>query len=145
LLAAAPGWWEVAQWWRERDVPGTPPIARWALLLVWLGGLRVLYGVSLWLTPDWSAARVVTVVELITAALFAFALGMLWVASPSGWLATTTGLGLGEKIADGQAALWALCLASTSVLVAFFAGRLVRHWQRARELLDRARRPSLPQ
>lgn len=136
----APAVWDVADYWRYRDVPGTPPVARWALALLWLSLLQGIYGLYLALTPHWTSAWVVTIAELVLAAIYSLLLGLFLMASPSGWWAGPSGWQLGARLANGQAVWWCLCLASISAVLAFFGGRLSWQWHRTDELLRRAAR-----
>jgi hypothetical protein len=81
--------------------------------------------------PDWTSVRVVTVMLLAVAAGYAMVLAVVVLSDPGGGLVGNRGLQFANKLADGRAALWCLCMISLSTLIAFFAGRLAVSWRRA--------------
>ena len=138
LFGAMPAIWDVVETIRYRDAPGSPFVARWALLMLLIGGVEAAYGLYLVQLPDWASVWVVTLVLLTITGFYAMGLAVVLIADPAGWLLGADGLQLTEKLTAGKAALWCLCLVSLSTILAFFAGRLSFHWRRTEMMRRRA-------
>jgi hypothetical protein len=130
FFSLLPAVWDVVDYVRFRDAPGAVFVARWALLLLLLGGVQAAYGVYLMLLTDWTSVWVVTLMCLTMAGLYAMGLAVVLVSDPAGWLVGPGGLQLADKLPRGQAALWCICMISLSTVLAFFAGRLSFQWRR---------------
>jgi len=138
LFSLVPAIGEVIEYIRFLDAPGSLFVARWALLLLLIGGLQVAYGTYLIQVPHWSTVWIVTLMLLSIAGLYAMGLAIVLIADPGGWLVGRDGLQLADKLAGGKAALWCLCMVSLSTILAFFAGRLSFQWRRAEMVRRRA-------
>jgi hypothetical protein len=140
LLAAAlfgvvPAVWDVVEYLRYYDDVAAPHVARWALVLLWLGLVQAAYACYLFQLPDWTSVWVVTLYSLALAGLYALMLGLLLIARADSLLVGPRGLQLADKLAGGRAALWCLAMTSVSIILAFFAGRLSLQWRRAEAVL----------
>jgi hypothetical protein len=138
LFSTVPAVAGVLEYLQYRDAPDAPFVGRWALAILLVAMVQASYGVLLIQVSDWSAVWVATLSLLAVAAMYAMALGLVLVASPSGWLVGPEGLQLADKLTGGKAALWCLCMVSMLTILAFFAGRLCLQWQRAEAVLRRA-------
>lgn len=131
LFGAAPAVWEIVVHVQYLHAPGSSGIGRWALVVLLLGCVESAYAIYLLQLPDWTSVRVVAGILLCLAGLYAMGLAIVLIADPAGRLIGPGGLQLTDKLAGGRAALWCLCMVSLSAVLAFFAGRLSAHWQRA--------------
>jgi hypothetical protein len=138
LFGVTPAVLEIIEYVRFSDAPGATFVARWALVLLFLGQVQVAYGLYLLLTPDRISVWIVTVVLLGIASVYAMGLAIAVVANANGGIAGTSGLQLSEELPGGRAALWCLCMVSVCTILAFFAGRLSFHWRRVEMLKRRA-------
>jgi hypothetical protein len=134
VLSVVPAVWDVVQFVQSAEIDA-PPVARWALVLFFLAVVQMAYAVYLFQLPDWSSVWVVTVLLLTQAAGYAGVLGIVLTSDTSGLLVGAQGLQLADKLADGKAALWCLCMVSVATILAFFAGRMSLTWQRAERVL----------
>jgi hypothetical protein len=129
VFGALPAILDAIEYVRYANAPGTTFVSRWALLLLLLSALQIAYGIYLMQVPDWSTVGVVTICLLATAGCYAVVFGLVLIARPTGWLVGPNGLQFADKLPNGQAALWCLCLISVQTTLAFFAGRLFIHWR----------------
>jgi hypothetical protein len=113
-------------------------VARWALLMLLISFLQLAYAVYVVLLPDWTSVWVATIFLLAVAGFYAMSLSLVFLASPTGWLLGPHGLQIADRLSGGQAALWCLSMISISTMLAYFSGRLARHWQRTEFALRRA-------
>jgi hypothetical protein len=134
VLSVGPAVWDVVEYARSQELDA-PPVARWALVLFLLGSVQLAYAVYLFQLPDWASVWVVTVFLLVQAAGYAGVLGIVLTSDATGLLVGEQGLQLADKLAGGRAALWCTCMVSVATILAFFAGRLSLHWQRAERVL----------
>jgi hypothetical protein len=134
LFSIAPAAWDIADYCR---VPDSHFVARWALVLLFLGTVQVAYAVYAIQLPDWGTVWVVTLFSLGLATLYAMVLGLTLISSETAPIVRF--LQLEDKIAGSKAALWCLCMTSVAVLLAFFAGRLSVRWHRTEQLLRSVR------
>ena len=134
LLSVAPAVWDIVEYLRAEELD-TPFVARWALVLLFLGIVQLAYAVYLFQLPDWSSVWVVTVMLLLLAAAYACVLGMVLTSDANGFLVGPQGLQLADKLAGGKAALWCLCMVSLTTILAFFAGRMSVQWRRAEKIM----------
>jgi hypothetical protein len=132
LFGVVPAVWDVVEFLRTAD---SLFVARWALLVFFLGVVQLAYAVYLFQLPDWTSVWVVTLFSLALAAVYAAVLGLVLLSPPDGFLVGNSGLQLADKLAGGKAALWCLCMISLSTILAFFAGRLGASWHRAEMML----------
>jgi hypothetical protein len=107
-------------------------VARWAWILMLIGGIQLAYAIYLVQLPDWASVRVVSIVTLSLATGYAMLLGNLLLAERQGQLIRL--LELSGRVSQNQAALWCLILLSISILLAYFSGRVSSHWCRAYRL-----------
>jgi hypothetical protein len=107
-------------------------------VLLLLGVLQVSYGIYLVQLPDWASVRVVAIVLLSIAGLYASALAVVLIIEPSGWIGGPGGLQLADKLVGGKAALWCLCMLSLSAILAFLAGRQSIRWRQTEIVRRRA-------
>jgi hypothetical protein len=140
LFSVAPAVWDVVDYIRvyqtEFASPQTHFVARWALVLFFLGIVQIGYAVYLFQLPDWTSVWVVTMVSLLLAALYAGVLGLVLITRDDGWIVQS--LQLADKLAGGKAALWCLAMVCLSTILAFFSGRLSVKWHKAEMLLRQA-------
>jgi hypothetical protein len=136
LFSVAPAVWDLVEYLR---IDGSPFVARWALLLFFIGVLQLAYAVYLFQLPDWSSVWVITVFALCGAALYAAVLGIVLMSAPDGVLVGPHGLQLADKLAGGKAALWCVAMVALLVMLALAAGKLCLSWQRAERMLIAAR------
>jgi hypothetical protein len=132
LFSVAPAVWDVVEF---LQFTGSPFVARWALMLFFLGVVQLAYAVYLFQLPDWTTVWVVTLFSLLLAAVYAAVLGLVLLSPTDGFLVGNHGLQLADKLAGGKAALWCLCMVSLSTILAFFAGRQSTAWYRAEMML----------
>ena len=130
LFSMAPAAWDIVDYWR---IPESHFVARWALVLIFLGTLQLAYGVYVIQLPDWGTVWVVTLYSLGLATLYAMLLGVTLLSPESG--AIVSFLQLGDKIAGSKASLWCVCMVSVATLLAFFAGRLSVRWHKTEQIL----------
>ena len=130
LFSMAPAAWDVAEY---IQFPETAFVARWALVLFFLGIVQMAYAVYLFQLPDWTSVWVVTIYSLLSAGIYAALLGLVVISREDGVI--VSGLQLADKLAGGKAALWCLSMISLSVILAFFSGRLSLHWRKAESML----------
>jgi len=121
---------DIAEYFRFLAPQPNGFVARWALLVLLVSFLQLAYAVYLVQLPDWTSVWVVTIFLLAVAGFYAMSLGLVFLASPTGWLLGSGGLQIADKMAEGKAALWCLCMIGISTVVAYFAGRLALYWQR---------------
>ncbi|MDX1947092.1 MAG: hypothetical protein SFU86_16960 [Pirellulaceae bacterium] len=138
LFSLAPAVWDVVEYVQFLDAVDAPSVARWALVLFFLGVVQLAYAVYLFQLPDWTSVWVVTMYSLLMAAIYAGTLGLVLISGADGWIVGEHGLQLADKLAGGKAALWCLCMVSVSTILAFFAGRLSVRWRRAEMMLREA-------
>ena len=129
IFGALPAILDAIEYVRYANAPGVAFVPRWALLLFLLTALQIAYGIYLIQVPDWSAVGVVTICLLAIAGCYALMLGLVLISSPTDWFVGPSGLQLADKLQNGQAVLWCLCLISVQTILAFFAGRLFIHWR----------------
>ena len=134
LFSVAPAVWDVVEF---LQIAESQFVARWALVLFFLGVLQLAYAVYLFQLPDWATVWVVTLFSLVTAGIYAGVLGLVLLSPADGFLVGRQGLQLADKLAGGKAALWCVCMVSVSTILAFFAGKLSSRWRQA-ELMLRA-------
>ena len=134
LFSVAPAVWDVVEF---LQIAESQFVARWALVLFFLGVVQLAYAVYLFQLPDWATVWVVTLFSLSTAAIYAGVLGLVLLSRADGFLVGPQGLQLADKLAGGKAALWCVCMVSVSTILAFFAGKLSTRWRQA-ELMLRA-------
>jgi hypothetical protein len=134
LFSVAPAVWDVIEYLQTEDLDA-PFVARWALVLFFLGVVQLAYAVYLFQLPDWTSVWVVTVWLLVLAFGYAGVLGVVLISQADGFLVGPHGLQLADKLAGGQAALWCLCMVSVATILAFFAGRMSVQWRRAERML----------
>jgi hypothetical protein len=135
LFSVAPAVWDLVEYIRIDDLDA-PFVARWALVLFFLGIVQLAYAVYLFQLPDWATVWVVTVLLLLMAAGYAAVLGMVLISDGDGLLVGPHGLQLADKLAGGQAALWCLCMVCVATILAFFAGRMSVRWRAAERVLQ---------
>jgi hypothetical protein len=119
LFSVAPAVWDLVEYLR---IDGSPFVARWALLLFFIGVLQLAYAVYLFQLPDWSSVWVITVFALCGAALYAAVLGIVLMSAPDGVLVGPHGLQLADKLAGGKAALWCVAMVALLVMLALSTG-----------------------
>jgi hypothetical protein len=134
LFSVAPAVWDVIEY-LQTDELDAPFVARWALVLFFLGVVQLAYAVYLFQLPDWTSVWVVTLWLLVLAFGYAGVLGMVLISQADGFLVGPHGLQLADKLAGGQAALWCLCMVSIATILAFSAGRMSVQWCKAERML----------
>jgi hypothetical protein len=132
VFSVAPAIWDIVEYVRIAE---SQFVARWALVVLLLSVVQLAYAVYLFQLPDWTTVWVVTIFSLCLAALYAGVLGLVLLSPADGFLIGNDCLQLADKLHGGKAALWCLCMVSTSVILAFFAGRLSGRWYRAEMML----------
>jgi hypothetical protein len=132
LFSIVPAVWDVVEF---LQVAESQFVARWALVLFFLGVVQLAYAVYLFQLPDWTTVWVVTLLSLALAATYAAVLGLVLLSPADGFLIGNHGLQLADKLAGGKAALWCLCMISLTTILAFFAGRLGAGWHKAEMML----------
>jgi hypothetical protein len=130
LFSVAPAVWDVIEY---VQIPESQFVARWALVLLLLGGVQVAYALYLVQLPDWTTVWVVTIYSLVLAAIYAAVLGLVLISREQGLVVNA--LQLADKLEGGKAILWCLCMVSLSTILAFFAGRLSARWHKTEMLL----------
>ncbi len=135
LFSVAPAVWDLVEYIRI-DEFDAPFVARWALVLFFVGIVQLAYAVFLFQLPDWASVWVVTLFQLALAAAYAAVLGIVLMSDTGGLLVGPQGLQLADKLAGGQAALWCLCMVSVATILAFFAGRMSVRWRQAERMLQ---------
>jgi hypothetical protein len=138
VFGVLPAIWDIADYFRFLAPQPNGFVARWALLILLISVLQVAYAVYLLQLPDWTSVWVVTIFLLAVAGVYAMSLGLIILASPTGWLLGSEGLQLADRLAGGKAALWCLSMIGISTMLAYFSGRLARHWHRTELTLRRA-------
>ncbi|MCI0360861.1 MAG: hypothetical protein L0211_20470 [Planctomycetaceae bacterium] len=132
VFSIVPAVWDVVEF---LQVAESQFVARWALVLFFMGVVQLAYAVYLFQLPDWTTVWVVTMFSLALAAVYAAVLGLVLLSPADGLLVGPHGLQLADKLAGGKAALWCLCMISLTTILAFFAGRLGTSWHRAEMML----------
>jgi hypothetical protein len=107
---------------------GTAP-ARWAILLAWLALIQAAYGAYCWLWADWSSLRMVKLVLVLQAGMYAGLLAIILLANPHGWILGERGLQLTDALEGGRAALVCLSLICLCAILALFAARQSMQWR----------------
>jgi hypothetical protein len=134
LFSVAPAVWDVIEYLQAEELD-TPFVARWALVLFFVGVVQLAYAVYLFQLPDWTSVWIVTMWLLALAFGYAGVLGLVLISQADGFLVGPHGLQLADKLAGGQAALWCLCMVSLATILAFFAGRMSVQWHKAERML----------
>jgi hypothetical protein len=110
-------------------------VARWAWILLLVGGVQCAYAVYLAQLPDWASVRVISIVTLALASGYAMLLGNLLLAGRQGQLLRF--LELTEPGGGNRAALWCLMMLGITILLAYFSGRISGNWCRSYRLAIR--------
>lgn len=130
LFGAVPAVMDIVDHFRTVDSSG---VSRWAHVLLLVSGVQLAYAVYLMQLPDWSTVRVVSVLTLVLATVYAMLLGITILASEKSQIIQF--LELGDKLYGNKAAGWCVILLGISILLAYFGGRISMRWRQAYELL----------
>lgn len=109
--------------------PGAIHLERWALGILLLGILQLCYAVYLLQVPDWSSARVVSVVTLGIATAYALMAGMRLLAGPGNRVMESLELD-GNLFSSRQESLWCFALVLLTGTLSYLAGRASIQWSR---------------
>ena len=102
---------------------------RWACAALLLGFLELCYAVYLLQLPDWSSLRVVSIVTLGIAAVYAAVAGIRLLAAPGNRLMEFWELD-GNVFSSSQEALWCLMLVLLTGSLSYAVGHLCTRWSR---------------
>lgn len=105
---------------------GSPGVAVWAYLSLWIALIQISYAIYLVQLPDWSSVWVGTLVTLVISAFYAMLLGLTYLSQHDGWLVRT--LELSEQLAGGRAAGWCFIMLCLTSLVSYLSGRMSMRW-----------------
>lgn len=105
---------------------GSPGVAVWAYLSLWIALLEVGYAIYLMQLPDWSSVWVGTLVSLAIAVVYAMLLGLTFLSRQDGWLVRT--LDLSDQLAGGRAAGWCFIMLCLTSLISYLSGRMSVRW-----------------
>jgi hypothetical protein len=137
ILAAVfgmiPAFLNVTEQWQLINSPG---IARWALMLIFVGLVQIAYAVYLIQIPDWSTAWVVSLLTLALATLYAMLLGLILLGREESQVIQF--LELVQQIHGKRAPGWCVIMLSLSCLLAYCSGRISVRWYDAYQLLTSA-------
>lgn len=133
LFSMVPAIWDVVEY---VQIVESQFVARWALVLLFLGIVQLAYAVYLFQLPDWASVWVVTLQSLALAGLYAAVLGLVLISREEGFFVRA--LQLHDKLAGGKAVLWCLCMVCVWTIMAFFAGRLSVRWRHKEQLARQA-------
>jgi hypothetical protein len=104
-------------------------LERWAVAVLGVGLLQVVYAIYLAQVPDWSSVWVVFLATLGTAAAYAAVMGLRLLASPGNPVLIALELEA-TRFSAGQQAGWCLIMMLLNVAVSYAAGRLGAAWRR---------------
>lgn len=133
VFSMVPAIWDVVEY---VQIVESQFVARWALVLLFLGIVQLAYAVYLFQLPDWASVWVVTLQSLLLAGLYAAVLGLVLISREEGFFVHA--LQLHDKLAGGKAVLWCLCMVCVWTIMAFFAGRLSVRWHHKERLARQA-------
>lgn len=108
---------------------GAVRLERWACAALLLGFLELCYAVYLLQLPDWSSLRVVSIVTLGIAAVYAAVAGIRLLAAPGNRLMEFWELD-GNVFSSSQEALWCLMLVLLTGSLSYAVGHLCTRWSR---------------
>jgi hypothetical protein len=111
---------------------GAVPVARWAWLALLAAAVQIAYAVYAAQLPDWSTAWVVTLVAAALATVYAFLLGVTWMAGASSSIVSL--LQLTDQIPEGKATRWCFAMLGILGVYSYFAGRSALRWRHAFQL-----------
>ncbi len=111
--------------WRSHSIA----LERWALGLLILAALQLSYAVYLVQLPDWSSMRVVSIVTLGIAALYAVLAGMRMLAAPGNSVLEALELE-GNLFSSRQQILWCFAMMLLTSSLSYLAGRASGRWSR---------------
>ncbi len=129
LFGAIPAVMDVVEHLRTVDSPG---VSRWAYALLLLSGIQLAYAVYLIQLPDWSTVRVVSMVTLVLATVYAILLAVTTLATQDHQIIQF--LELADKFGK-KATGWSVILLGISSLLAYLSGRISLRWRQAYRLL----------
>ena len=93
--------WDLIEFLRVDDLDA-PFVARWALVLLFLGVVQLAYAVYLFHLPDWSTVWVMTMFLLMLAAGYAAMLGMVLISDADGLFVGGIRQRLSDKLAGAR-------------------------------------------
>jgi hypothetical protein len=108
---------------------GAVRLERWACAVLLLGFLELCYTVYLLQLPDWSSLRVVSIVTLGIAAVYAAVAGVRLLAAPGNRLLEFWELD-GNVFSSSQEVLWCLMLVLLTGSLSYVVGHLSTQWSR---------------
>jgi hypothetical protein len=108
---------------------GSPAVAVWAYLSLWIALIEISYAIYLVQLPDWSSVWVATLVTLAIAASYAMLLGLTYLSPVDGWLVRA--LDLSDHLAGGRAAGFCFIMVCLTSLVSYLSGRMSVRWYHA--------------
>lgn len=104
-------------------------LERWALAVLMVGVLELSYAVFLLQIPDRSAARVVSIVTLMVATLYAIMAGLRMLAAPGNRVMELLELDA-NMFSSRQESLWCFAMVLLTGTLSYVAGRAARAEQR---------------
>jgi hypothetical protein len=105
---------------------GSPGVAVWAYLSLWIDLLQISYAIYLAQLPDWSSVWVGTLVTLAISVLYAMLLGLTYLSRHDSWLVEK--LELSDQLTGGRAAGWCFIMLCLTSLVSYLSGRMSMRW-----------------
>jgi hypothetical protein len=105
---------------------GSPGVAVWAYLSLWIALLQISYAIYLAQLPDWSSVWVGTLVTLAISVLYAMLLGLTYLSRHDSWLVEK--LELSDQLSGGRAAGWCFIMLCLTSLVSYLSGRMSMRW-----------------
>lgn len=118
--------WDIVSHFR---VEGSPGIAIWAFVAIWIALVQAAYAAYVAQLPDWSTLWVTTCVTLALSVGYAMLLGLTSLARPDSWVAER--LELTDHLAGGRAAGWCFIMLCLTSATSYFSGRLSTRWRQA--------------
>lgn len=105
-------------------------LERWAVGLLWISIVYVVYAFYLVQIPDWSSIRVVALVTLTVTSLHAALAGLRLLVAGGNWLTQYLDLD-GNRFSSAQEAGWCFIMVLLTGSLSYAAGRYSSRWSRA--------------
>ncbi len=120
----------------------SPVLERWAVAILLLAILHLVYMLYLIQLPDWSCVWVVSLFLLLVTTLYATLLGIRLLAPTGNQIMQSLELD-GNLFSTSQEAGWCFLMVVTTGVTSYWAGRLGTRWyRRSRQTLEGATTPS---
>lgn len=132
LLAMASMYPAIVEIVRHIRDPLSPGVENWTYLVLFVGGLQIVYSIYLAQLPDWSSVWVAMAATSVVATLYAVGMGMSLMAAPDNEVIAV--LGLTQLHEGGYLTLWCLLLTLLTALLSYTMVRTSVKWHKMFQL-----------